>query len=314
MKLKVLPIEESEKYNRRVVINHDESGVHEWVRDECDNLFSLYSTCQRYRGDRYYNESCKAWKEVDSPFEEDENGNMKQKDGLIVIPVDVYEHSFMTWFIRGETPAGCGCPFDSTCSHYVAPFYLYCDQKKWESWMKSKWVDGKPTKEIFDEAFKIARSEIKSMNLCEEGSYYEWREDEKVTVKGNVTKTNNATGVATDEPVDWQHWEFVDHCGSFLTDEPLKDMTYPCGVPVFSETTYLVGDTFEQECWAFVTAGGEYVTTDRKLSKDVKIAYIVSDQFFLESNRHYYEEKVGTGLSIVNVTKEVWNQYPDCHA
>ena len=323
MKLKVLDIEETpENCTRRAVLLRDGFNQ-DWIRDQYDHLFLLWSNSVGHRGDRIYNANLKKLVEVDSPFEpvldEDgyETGESRPREGLIIIPVDVYEHSGIVWFLRGEAPAGCCCRWDSTCYSHEAPFYLYCDEKRWKEYGgNSKWEfkDGKPTDELYKEARKIAREEVKEMNLCEEGSYYGYKVEEKITEESDVRVRNEHDGSEKAEHRKSVFWDEEDACWGYLTDKPAEEVDFPIGIPVVSPDEYISGDTFDQECYALATESGEFVKFKKDGHEFVKEpwqAFLVA-KGFLDDNLKHYEDELKTKLKIVDVTEKVWSRYPEC--
>ncbi len=325
MKLKVLNIDETpENCTRRVVLKKDDMQQN-WVRDEYEHTFLLWSNSEGHHGDRVFNKRTKKMDDVGSPFEpvldEDgyETGESKPREGLLIIPVDVYEHSGMVWFLRGEAPAGCACRWDSTCYNREAPFYLYCDKQRWDSLCGNcewKFVDGKPSDELAKAARDIARGEINMMNLCEEGAYFGFSEEEKITEESDVVVVNENDGSRKAEHRKNVFWEEVDACWGFLTDNPAKDVDFPLGCPVVTDYDYIEGDRFEQECYALANESGEYVRYRKDASEFVKDPWNASlyAKRFLDDNLRHYEDELKVKLSVVDVTEKVWSRYPECIA
>ncbi len=325
MKLKVLGVEETpENCTRRVVLHKDDMHQN-WVRDEYDHVFLLWSNSEGRHGDRVFNKRTKKMDDVASPFEpildEEgyETGESKPREGLLIIPVDVYEHSGMVWFLRGEAPAGCACRWDSTCYNREAPFYLYCDKQRWDSLCGNcewKFVDGKPSDELAKAARDVARGEIGMMNLCEEGAYFGYSEEEKVTEESDVVVVNEHDGSRKAEHRRSVHWDEVESCWGFLTDKPAKDVDFPLGCPVVTDYDYVEGDVFEQECYALANGNGEYVKFRKDAAEFVKEPWRASlyPKRFLDDNLRHYEDECHAALSVVEVTAAVWAHYPECIA
>ena len=323
MILKVLGIEETPNdCTRRVVLRKDDM-YQNWVRDEYDHTFLLWSNSENHHGDRVFNRRTKKMDEVDSPFEPVldgdgyETGESKPRDGLLIIPVDVYEHSGMVWFLRGEAPAGCACRWDSTCYNREAPFYLYCDKQRWDSLCGNcewKFEDGKPSDELMQKAREVARDEIRMMNLCEEGSYFGYSEEEKVTEESDVVIVNEHDGSRKAEHRKSTSWDEVESCWGFLTDKPAREVDFPLGCPVVTDYDYLEGDTFEQECYALADEHGRYVKFRKDGHDLVDEAWKASlyAKRFLDDKLKHYEEELGAKLSVTDVTSAVWSRYPEC--
>lgn len=322
MKLKVLKMSELPKGARcRVVIEHDESST-DWVRDTQDCCFMLWSNCERaIPTEEVYDPDLKRQVKVECPYEEitDEEGygtgEYKPKPNLIIFELNMYEHSVRHWSLSGS---GFVDPWDTVQGVAV----LYTDEKRWKSLGgKAEWkfVNGEPSDELYAEAYRIAEGEVHEMNLCEDGYYYSWRLDTLGHEDSIVTETRwDGTVVreAVQESTDF--WDMEDSCGGYLTDKPARDMDFPLGVPVVTSNDYLAGDTFEQECFALMDeATGKYVkvTYDKGKPKhelvDLKFATL-NHKAFLENNKELYEKDMGRMLSVVDVTKEVWDAYPEC--
>lgn len=327
MKLKVIGIDETPtNCTHRVVLKKDDMHQN-WVRDEYDHTFLLWSNSEGHHGDRVYNKSLGKMVDIDSPFEpildEDgyETGESKPRDGLLIIPVDVYEHSGMVWFLRGEAPAGCCCRWDSTCYNREAPFYLYCDKKRWDDFCGNcewEFEDGKPSEKLAKAAREIARDEIRLMNLCEEGSYFGFVEEEKITEESDVKVINENDGTEDTVHRKTSFWDEVESCWGFLTDKPARDVDFPLGCPVVTDDGYLEGDTFYQTCCAFRDkATGKFVKFvkhDEFVLVDEPCKASVNSQVFYERNVEHFNEKTKLELEVVDVTELVWSKYPECIA
>ena len=323
MKLKVLDIEETpEDCTRRAVLLRDGFNK-DWIRDQYDHTFLLWSNSEDHHGDRVFNRRTKKMDEVESPFEpvldEDgyETGESKPRDGLLIIPVDVYEHSGMVWFLRGEAPAGCACRWDSTCYNREAPFYLYCDKQRWDSLCGScewKFKDGKPSEELAKAAREIAREEVRLMNLCEEGAYFGYKVEEKITEESDVRVRNEHDGSEKAEHRKSVFWDEKDACWGCLTDKPAEEVDFPIGIPVVSPDEYISGDMFDQECYALATESGEFVKFKKDGHEFVKEPWqaFLMAKGFLDDNLKHYEDELKTKLKIVDVTEKVWSRYPEC--
>ena len=323
MKLKVLSLDETPKNClSRVVLEHDDE-YQEWIRDTMDNTFLLWSNCRGKRGDEIWDPVLKRRVEVESPYEEilDEDGygtdEYKLKEGLIAFPVDIYEHSGIAWALHGEGGVCFQCPWDTTRGAFV----LYTDEKRWNDFCGNcKWEfkDGKPTDELLAEARKIARGEIELMNLCEEGQYYYYSVQNRI-IEDQVVITTNHYGTKRTDNRHVEDWDDDDDsCCGFLTDKPAEEVDFPLGKPVVSGNKYLVGDTFEQECWAFRDdATGKLLGWNEDhelvLVDDVRFAWACCKQH-LEGNRKSYEDDVKKALTVVDITEELWNCYPECKA
>lgn len=324
MKLKVIDIDKTPtNCARRVVLKKDDMQQN-WVRDEYDHTFLLWSNSEGHHGDRVYDKSLGKMVDIDSPFEpvldEDgcETGESKPREGLIVIPVDVYEHSGIVWFLRGEAPAGCCCRWDSTCYSREAPFYLYCDEKRWKDYCGScewKFEDGKPSEELAKAAREIARDEVRLMNLCEEGAYFGYVEQEKITEESDVKVFNENDGTEEVKHRRETFWDDGDSCWGFLTDRPAQDVDFPLGCPVVTDDQYLVGDTFEQECHALASDGRyvRFVKDGFELVDEPWRARLCSKRF-LTDNLSHYEDECKIKLEVVDVTEKVWSRHPECVA
>lgn len=315
IKLKVLSEDETpENAKKRVVLSRDDS-LQEWVRDTQENTFLLWSRVRDLRSDKVKGV------EVESPYEEilDEDGyctgKHKLKEGLLALPVDMYVHSGTSFSLHGDK--GYHDMFDTTSGAVV----LYCDRKRWESLGGSaKWefVDGKPTEELLEDAKRIAREEIREMNLCEDGSYYGWREQHLTEEASTVVRTlwNGKTEDCNRVYKVWEEDEECDSCWGILTDTPAEDADFPVGIPVVTDCEHCVGDTFTQECWAIMDdVTGKYLTTfDSKpeLTDDVTKALMHGSGSFLEGNRKWYEDDMGRSLTVVDVTEKVWAAFPEC--
>ncbi len=321
IKLKVLHLEDTPaNATRRIVLEHDDSEYHEWIREDCDNVFLLWSNCRGRRGDTLWNPVLKTHVEVDSPYEPvlddegDETGDYRLKDGLIAFRVDVYEHSGMAWALHREGGPGFTCPWDSTSRmDDPGPFVLYTDEERWNSLCGNcKWefVDGEPTDELYEAARKVARSEVEMMNLCELDSYYGYRLEAKIHERADVV-TTDADGEVSRAIREFDDWDEEDSCWGCLTDKPARDCDFPVGIPVVSENTFIVGDEYEQECWALRTPDGLYMTSKDKFVDDPKRAFLTYRRF-LDDNRAVYERETGVKLEVVDVTEEVWSAYPEC--
>lgn len=323
MKLKVLGVGSTpENCARRVVVEHDD-GWQEWVRDTCDNCFMLWSNCERaISTEQVWDPDLKRKVDVECPYEEieDEDGNgtgeYREREGLICFPLDMYEHSGRAWSLSGSNRYPFTDRWDTTSGVAV----LYVDERRWKSLGgKAEWkfVDGEPSEELYAEARAIAESEVEAMNLYEQNSYYRYRVEERVHEESVVTRTL-PDGTSTTKNVSSDVWEPTDdECGGFLTDEPLKDMDFPAGIPVVSPDDYLVGDVFEQTVKALKDdVTGKYVSFPREgieLVDDPKRATLDGGRF-LEANRGMYENDHHRALTVVDVTKEVWDAYPECKA
>jgi hypothetical protein len=323
MKLKVLKMDELPKgAKRRVVIERDESS-NDWVRDTQDCCFMLWSNCERaISTETVYDPDLKRHVEVECPYEEitDEEGygtgEYKPKPNLIIFELNMYEHSGRHWSLSGS---GFVDPWDTAQGVAV----LYTDEKRWKSLGgKAEWqfVDGEPSDELYTEARRIAQGEVEDMNLCEDGEYYSWRLDTLSHEDSVVTETRwDGTVVRESVQESTDFWDMEDSCGGYLTGKPARDMDFPLGVPVVASNDYLVGDTFEQECFALMDeATGKYVKViydegkpKHELVNDVKFATLNAKPF-LDNNKELYEKDMGRMLSVVNVTKEVWDAYPEC--
>ena len=327
MKLKVLSIEDTPKNApQRVVLSRDSYENREWARETMDNAFWLWSNSQGHHGDMIYDRNTKRSYECDSPFEEIEDedgygtGEHRERPGLIVIPVDIYEHSGRAWAIRGEGGVCFSCPWDSTSHRREAPFYLWTDKEKWEAMGGSaKWefVDGKPSEALMKNALELARAEVKMMNLCEQGDYYGYQLQLRIIEDSDVT-TTHFDGEVTHETRYVEDWDDDDSCGGFLTDKPAEEVDFPLGIPVVSDNEYLVGDTFEQECFALSDdATGKFLAAFKgavpALVDDPVNAFVCGREF-LESNRKHYEDEAHKALTVVDVTERIWSRWPECHA
>ncbi len=329
MKLKVLGVDDTPKSCRRRVVVERDDGWNEWVRDTCDNCFMLWSNCERaISTEEVWDSALKRRVPVDSPYEEIEDedgcgtGEYREREGLICFPLDMYEHSGRTWALSGS-----GCyPFTDRWDTSTGVAVLYVDERRWkELGGRAEWKfeDGAPSAELYAEARAIAESEVKAMNLCESGSYYRYRVEELVHEDSVVTRTAwDGTVVAKDERVSTDTWEDGDDsCGGFLTDDPLKDMDFPAGVPVVTPDAYLVGDVFEQTVRALKDdATGKYVklvyngdARGCELVDSPKDATLDGGRF-LDSNRRLYEDDLKRALTVVDVTEEVWGEHPECKA
>ena len=321
MKLKVLKSEDTPKNCvRRIVLKHDENG--EWVRDTRDCVFMLWSNSRDRVGDRVWDPVLKRRVEVDSPFEEilDEDGygtgERRIKEGLIAFPVDVYEHGGTEWALSGEGGVRFSCPWDA--AH--GAFYLYVDKERWDSLCGDcewKFADGKPTDELYGAAKRIARAEIEEMNLCERGCYYGYEEQGRVVEESKV-KTTKWDGTVETEDRTAEDWDDMDSCWGFLTDKPARDVDFPLGCPVVTDEDYLVGDTFEQECFALSDdVTGKFVRFENRSYRLVgkpKFASLMCRTFLENNRRSYFEENFKRAFTVVDVTERVWKEYPECLA
>ena len=315
IKLRVLSEDDTpENAKRRVLLSKDD-GFQEWVRDTQENTFLLWSRVRDLRSDKIKGD------EVESPYEEilDEEGyctgKYKLRDGLLVLPVDMYVHSGTSFSLHGDK--GYHDMFDTTSGALV----LYCDQKRWESLGGSaKWVfvDGKPSAELLEDAKRIARAEIREMNLCEDGSYYGWREQHLTEEASMVVRTlwNGKTEDCNRVYKLWEEDSECDSCWGILTDKPAEDSDFPVGIPVVTDCANCDGDTFTQECWAIMDdVTGKYLATfdsTPELTDDVNKALLHGSRSFLEGNRKWYEDDMGRALTVVDVTERVWAAYPEC--
>ena len=320
MKLKVLKSEDTPKNCvRRIVLKHDENGG--WVRDTQDCVFMLWSNSRNHVGDRVWDPVLKRRVEVDSPFEEilDEDGygtgEHRIREGLIAFPVDVYKHSGTAWALSGEGGACFSCLWDA--AH--GAFYLYVDKDRWDSICGNcewKFVDGKPTDELYEAAKRIARAEIEEMNLSERGYYYGYEEQGRI-VEGSKVRTTKWDGTVETEDRTVEDWDDMDSCWGFLTDKPARDMDFPLGCPVVTDEDHIAGDTFEQECFALsddMTGGFvRFENRSYRLVDEPKFASLMC-RTFLENNRKRYEEDFKRAFTVVDVTERVWKEYPECLA
>ena len=225
-------MDEKTDATKRVVISRDE-GWHEWVRDEYDPTFTLWSNLRGHRGD----------KDAENPLEETDEG-VRPREGLLAIPVDVYKHGLTMWFIRGRPPVGVDA-WDSTIGRSTAPFYLYCDKRRWEERGGSaKWefVDGKPSEELLRDAQAIASQEVEEMNLCSSGSYYSYRIEELTRKNVHTSTKNMHTGSVDEDDSEEDEWEVVDEMSGVLIENPLDylDGVLIEDIPVYSEDGLLV--------------------------------------------------------------------------
>lgn len=321
MKLKILDINKMPKeWGRRVVLEHDTPGSNEWVREHEEMTFLLWSNSRNHHGDMVYDKTLKRRVEVESPYEEvlDEDGygtgEYKLKDGLIAFPVDVYEHSGTAWALSGEGGACFSCPWDTARGAFV----LYTDEERWNSLCGNcKWefVDGKPTEELLRKAREVARSEIRAMNMSESDEYYGYRLEEKTVEESDVVITKyDGTREATHRREEL--WDETDSCWGYLTENPEKEVEFPAGVPVVTTEGYLVGKEFEQECWAFMNEQGFLMgyaeDGKREFVNNVDFACKFSNRDFLDRNIAVYEKEAGCKLTVVDITRTVWERYPEC--
>lgn len=330
MKLKVLGINDLPKdCKRRIVIERDESSCCEWVRDTMDNCFMLWSNCERaISTETVYDPALKRHIPVVCPYEQvvDEDGydtdEYKPKDDLIIFELDMYEHSGRSWSLSGSGRYPFTDPWDTSRGIAV----LYTNERRWkELGGKAEWkfIDGEPSEELYKEARRIAEGEVEMMNLCECGEYYSWRLDTLIHEESTVTETAwDGTVIREKAEQSTDYWDMEDSCGGYLTAKPAKDMDFPLGIPVVTSNEYLIGEPFEQECFALKDdATGKYVKINyenslprHELVDNPKYASLMAKQF-LENNCKRYEEDMGHRmLSVVNVTKEVWDEYPECQA
>ena len=329
MKLKVIsPPQTPKKARTRIVLQHDDSD-HEWVRDEAENTFVLYSRTKRLRSDRIFDDYDKIWVDAPSPFLSEPDADTvcdgfshgeRLRPDIIAFSVDLYDHSGRAYAIQGEGGPPFSCPFDTT----KGAFILYVDRKRWETLggnCKWEFVAGKPTEELLREAKEIARAEIREMNLCEEHSYYRYRtEIHDIHHEKTVSTYPDGREETFEHDVDdWIEDYDLDACGGFLTDKPAREVDFPLGIPVVSEEPSLIGETFEQECFTLVDRKtGEYIrnihpNAPKGFTTDILDARILCRQFW-ESNLRSYERESGRELEIVDVTEKVWANYPECHA
>ena len=329
MKLKVIRTEDTpEKAMRRVVLHHDD-GCQEWVRDTQDLTFMLWSNCNKFRSDRIYDPRSKKRVEVESPFVEklDEDGfgtdEYELRKDIIAFGVDVYDHSGIAFALHGEGGACFSCPWDTARN----VLYLWTDKERWDKLCGNcewKFVDGKPTDELMKAARDIARGEIEEMNLCESGSYYGYEtEDREIHhEKTEVTYPDGRPSETFDRDIDeWVSGD--DSCWGCLTEKPAEDMDFPCGIPVTTDESHLVGKTFEQECFTYVDkATGKYLHWTWKDNGKTCVIRPVDNpkdarlmcREFLFNNLACYEKSFKRSLEIRDVTEEVWANYPECIA
>ncbi|MCF0230942.1 MAG: hypothetical protein HUJ63_01420 [Enterococcus sp.] len=324
MRLKVLDADEAPDYlTERIDLEHDDDTCKPWIREECDNAFLLWSNVREHHGDMVYDEYRKRMVEIDSPFTEDDEGNAVPKEGLLILPVDMYEHSGISWSLGGggPRPYPFNCPWDAT----PAAMYLYCDEERWKRLGGScewKFVDGKPSEELLKNAREIAEGEINLMNLCEQDSYYGYRHEVLTTESYNSVKTY-PDGKVVEDDVVIKDWEETDSCWQFLVEDA-TDVDFPVGVPVVSSNEYIAGSVFEQQCFALydpvskVYYGGTKEkgdgTREVRFCENPKDAFLMGYRRFFEDNLESYREKCGPGsggLEIVDVTEKVWSQYPE---
>lgn len=206
MKIKSTNDKEFNDVNHRIVISRDESC--DWCRDEYDHMFVLWSNTRNMRGD----------KNAESPFEEDDDGNVKLKNGIVAFSVSIYEHSGISYHLGDYH--GVDAEFDSCDEAY----YLWCDKERFEEFQGSGSWGKNDRKEVLE---RVASSEIEELNLDAQGSYYQWKEE----VKKSWTKIYE-DGTET-KGCDW---EIVNSCGCYLGDS--ADMfDFQVGIPVFADKT-----------------------------------------------------------------------------
>ena len=329
MKLKVISTDKTPKNAmRRVILEHDEYSGHEWIRESRDFTFMLWSNCNQFRSDKILINGKRI--EVDSPFEEilDEDGfgtgDYKLKEGIIAFGVDVYEHSGIVYALHGEGGACFSCPWDTSRNL----MWLWTNKERWDKLCGNcewKFVDGKPTNELYQAAHRIAKNEIEEMNLCEEGAYYGYRVEEREIYheKTEITFPDGRPSETRERDVD--KWiDGNESCWGTLTEEPAQDCDFPLGIPVVaSKESYIVGDTFEQECFAYRDKkSGKFLDWESNQSgspskhkvkpvDNAKDAALMCRKF-LSDNLKSFEKDFKRKLEIVDVTEEVWANYPEC--
>lgn len=305
MKLKVISTDETPKNAmRRVILEHDGAESHGWIRDGQDLTFMLWSNCDKFNSDKICVNGKRV--EVDSPFEEilDEEGfgtgNYKLREGIIAFGVDVYCHGGMAYALHGEGGACFSCPWDTSRNL----LWLWTDKTRWDKLCGNcewKFVDGKPTDELYRAAHRVAKSEIEEMNLCEQGSYYGYRTEEREIHHEKTEFTFQDGRPPETHERDVDEWvDGDDCCWGFLTEKPAQDCGFPLGIPVTSEDSYIVGDTFEQGCFTYRdTKTGklldwEFIRNDGKNRYKVRPVNNAKDatlmcRSFLEDNLKLFE-------------------------
>ena len=328
MKLKVISTDDTPKNAmRRVILEHDGDESHGWIRDDQDLTFMLWSNCDKFTSDKILVNGRRI--EVDSPFEEilDEEGfgtgNYKLREGIIAFGVDVYDHSGLAYALHGEGGACFSCPWDTSRNL----LWLWTDKERWDKLCGNcewKFVEGKPTDELYQAAHRIAKGEIEEMNLCEQGSYYGYK-TEKREIHHEKTEFTFQDGRPPEtHERDVDEWvDCVDSCWGFLTENPAQDCDFPLGIPVTSEESYIVGDTFEQECFAYRDKKtGKFLDWEFEQNgwpskykvkpvDNAKNATLMCRQF-LTDNLKSFEKDFKRKLEIIDVTEEVWANYPEC--
>lgn len=227
---------------KHVIIERDENGVdplHDW-----DQVFLLHSNIPReFCGNEHD-------KNYESPLVEIEDedgygtGEFKFREGLLVFPVSAYIHSGIALRMGSIREFACDPGGWDTTPNAA---YLWCDRERWEG-MNRPWMhvmdeetkQDRPAKD-WDEfrafAYKVAESELKTIQQCWDGQVYGYRTEVAVPYR-KVYRDGTES-----EEVDWEGGE--DSCWGYVGDD-VNDIDFPKddGWEVFDSTGAFAGGEY----------------------------------------------------------------------
>ena len=325
MKLKVARIEDTPaNCMRRVVLSLD-ADYDGWIREVTETSFLLWCNVSMRHSDEVYDHSQRKYVHAEFPYAPmldecgRETGVWHLKDGYIAFPGVVATHGCtLEWSLSKEVDF---CQISGPLDVPQETFVLYINKERWDrshsnaNSVKWKFVAGNPTPELYSKALEIAQEEIRALNTFERRSIYRYRVETRIAGKP-LTGDSEHIVYLKDSDSENEEWKTVDSFGGFITENPVKDIDYPVGCPVVSDTPSLVGNAFEQKCWAFQDVETEmFVRTKRggfNFVTSPHDASLCKCGSYANSKAEVYSSEVGRPLACVDVTNAIWGEYPEC--
>ena len=325
MKLKVARIEDTPaNCMRRVVLSLD-ADYDGWIREVTETSFLLWCNVSMRHSDEVYDHSQRKYVHAEFPYAPmldecgRETGVWHLKDGYIAFPGVVATHGCtLEWSLSKEVDL---CQISGPLDVPQETFVLYINKERWDrshsnaNFVKWEFVAGNPTPELYSKAREIAQEEIRALNTFERRSIYRYRVETRIADK---PLTGDSEHIVYFKNFDSENeeWKTVDSFGGFITENPVKDIDYPIGCPVVTDTPSLIGNAFEQKCWAFQDVETKmFVRTKRggfNFVTSPQDASLCECGSYADSKAAVYSSEVGRPLACVDVTNAIWGEYPEC--